>query len=269
MAAAVISTRAVCGSPAAFEAFEPAANLLPEGGRGWGPMGGAEAAPEAAGALPRPQDRVAQWRKDRMRTAQLDTQRSLQELAWERAGLESLHADLASTAQQTEAAMRSREEDLQIGEALRQDAEATAQRAGVAAQTRDELRKARRGREKELREAEDALVDQCRQAQSQRADLDKFLALYADRLGLRIARVAPQTVRFTFTLLDREDLSREFSFSLGLSDSNKYRVQDCDPQPHDFGDLLARLNADTTDPSALPAFVCGMRKAFKDVAGQN
>jgi hypothetical protein len=205
-----------------------------------------------------------------MRAAHLDTQRSLQELAWERASLETLRVDLASTQQQTEAATRSREEDQQIGGALRQSAEATAQRAGVAAQTRDDLRAAREAHEQELKQVEDSLIDQCRQAQSQRSELDKFLGFYADRLGLRITRIAPQTVRIAFTLLDSGDLSREFSFSLGLSDSSKYCVSNCEPQVPQklFGDLLKRLNADTTEASALPAFVCGMRKAFKDVTRQ-
>merc|ERR1719454_735077 len=88
-----------------------------------------------------------------------------------------------------------------------------------------------------------------------------LLRTYKDRLGLDISRVAPETVRMAFSLLDERDPSREFSFVLGLS-KDCYHVKDCALVVPELNKLLEELNNACCSVSALPRFVCSMRRCF-------
>lgn len=210
--------------------------------------------------------RVQLWRKERLQGLQQEVQRAARELTAERAALQELYADLASTAQLTEAAVKLREEGARCEEATRQSAEAAAERSRSAIHARDRLCQAHEACRDELKQENNELAKQTRALAAQESEIERFLALYKDKLGLSIERTAPQTVRVTFTLIDEADPAREFSFVLGLADSRAYLVTDCCPQVPQLKGLLARLNSDVGVASALPAFVCGMRRAFQEAA---
>merc|ERR1711964_423075 len=91
------------------------------------------------------------------------------------------------------------------------------------------------------------------------------MGTYKDRLGLAITRVAPQTVRMAFPLLDESNPQREFFFTLGLASgksSHEYCVFECDPDAPELPKLLEELNVNAASATALPRFVCSMRRAF-------
>lgn len=65
---------------------------------------------------------------------------------------------------------------------------------------------------------------------------------------------------FTFTSIDPDDPSRQFSFLLRADDMNAYQVEDCKPQiDNETTEALLR-EVDRTDD--LQSFIIGMRKAF-------
>jgi len=214
------------------------------------------------------QTRATQWRKDSTRALQLELQRGVEELRRERACLEDLRSDLQGAEQLTEAARRMKTEGSRLAEVMRQSAEAVAQRAEVALSTRDKLREAHSARQKELRHEEELLAERRRAAEVQEAEMEAFLGLYRERLGLAVLRAAPRTVRLAFTLLDEDSPAREFSLTLGIDEQQGYCVSECSPQVPQVGALLGILNSSAGSPTALPAFACGMRRAFQGVAGK-
>eukprot|EP00418_Pyrodinium_bahamense_P067108 CAMPEP_0179099440 /NCGR_PEP_ID=MMETSP0796-20121207/45875_1 /TAXON_ID=73915 /ORGANISM="Pyrodinium bahamense, Strain pbaha01" /LENGTH=253 /DNA_ID=CAMNT_0020797239 /DNA_START=40 /DNA_END=801 /DNA_ORIENTATION=+ len=211
--------------------------------------------------------RTAQWRKDSARAAQQELQHGVEELRRERAGLEALCTGLAGTEQLTEAARRVKAEGSRLAEAMRRSADAVAQRAEAALGARDQLREVQGLRHKELRCEEEALAEQRRLAEVQEAAIEGFLGLYRERLGLAVSRAAPRTVRLAFTLLDEADPAREFSLTLSIAEPQGYCVLECCPQVPQVATLLEHLNCNADSPAALPTFVCGMRRAFRHVAG--
>mmetsp|Transcript_43110 Transcript_43110/g.134044 ORF Transcript_43110/g.134044 Transcript_43110/m.134044 type:complete len:255 (-) Transcript_43110:154-918(-) len=213
------------------------------------------------------QQRAAQWRKDGTRALQLELQLGAEELRRERAGLEDLRSDLQGAEQLTEAARKMRSEGERLAEAMCHSAAAVAQRAETAQAARDRLREAHGARQKELRREEEALAERRRAAEAREAEVAAFLGLFRERLGLDVSRVAPSTVRLAFTLLDEADPAREFLLTLGVDGQQGYRVLDCSPPVPQAGPLLERLNGSAGSPTALPAFVCGMRRAFQGAAG--
>jgi len=207
---------------------------------------------------------VVQWRKERSQALQLEVQRAARELCAERAALQDLYADLKNTAHLTEAATKLREEGARCEEATRLAVEAAAERSRMALQARERLCQAHEACRQELKQENTSLAKQHQAIAAQEAEIDRFLTLYKDNLGFSIERVAPQTVRMAFTLIDERDPACEFSFVLGLADSRAYLVQECSPQVPQLKELVSRLNADVGAPTALPTFVCGMRRAFKE-----
>lgn len=209
---------------------------------------------------------VVQWRKERSQALQLEVQRAARELCAERAALQDLYADLANTAQLKEAALKLQEEGALCEEATKLSAETAAERSKAALQARDRLCQAHEACRQELKQENMELAKQIQAIAEQESEVEKFLAMYKHHLGLSIERIAPQTVRLTFTLIDEADPEREFSFALGLADSRAYLASECRPQVPQLKGLLARLNAETGAPTSLPALVCGMRRAFQEAA---
>jgi len=214
--------------------------------------------------------RLAQWRKDRIQALQLEAQQAACELRRERVQLRDLEASLGATAQLTQEAAKVHAEGVRVSEAVREAAGAAAKRYEVAAQAREQLLTVEKARLEELKAEESALQKQDATIAARTKEISRFMGLYQDRLGLTLSRVAPQTVRVTFTLLNRSDPALEYAFTLGLSAPSGaglgYQVQACSPAlpTEQVESLLGRLNAaDAGEASALPAFVCGMRRAFQ------
>lgn len=213
---------------------------------------------------------LGQWRKDHLQALQLEAQQAARELGRERAHLKDLAAGLGATERLTEAASKVYAEGVKISETTREAAVAAAKRVEIAEKARNRLLSIAEARNEDLRLEEGASLERLASIAARAKEIERFMSMYRDRLGLSLIRVAPQAVRLTFTLLDRTNLGREFSFTLRLSTPGSSGdgccVEDCSPAlPKKQAQvLLDRLNAAVpSEDAALPAFVCGMRRAFQ------
>jgi len=210
--------------------------------------------------------RVLNWRMDSLDAARSDAQHGLAELRRDQVALEALQNELAYAAQFKVMAAKQEAESQKLLEAERRHRATMAARAEKAMQTSAKLRDQHELRLRELDRAEATIAEKKRDAAERMAKVDAFLALYAERLGLSVSRIAPQTVRVTFSLIDEADPDRQFSFTLGLASPTAYSVTACSVEPPTLDELVHRLNCDTESPSALAAFACSMRRAFKEAA---
>eukprot|EP00927_Polykrikos_kofoidii_P039399 TRINITY_DN33798_c0_g1_i1.p1 TRINITY_DN33798_c0_g1~~TRINITY_DN33798_c0_g1_i1.p1 ORF type:complete len:271 (+),score=55.30 TRINITY_DN33798_c0_g1_i1:71-883(+) len=214
--------------------------------------------------------RVLQWRKDMMHVQNADVQRALNELQRERSALNDLRAQAAVTEELAEAAAELQASSARVSQQIRSSAEAAAARVAAATEMMERLNADKRAREKELCEAEAEYEAERREFETRQKEIETLFSLYRERLGLMITRAAPSVARVSFLLLDQQDPTRECSFKLGLADSISYSIFDCQPSiPSSVTDsLLVHLNRDPANPSALPAFICSMRRVFKKAIGR-
>lgn len=209
--------------------------------------------------------RVLHWRKDAFHAQHVDAQRALGELRREKAAFDEVAVALASTQELAEEASSLQAASLRVQKAVELSSQAAAARGALAKEVRGRLVAA------EAQQAQALAVETAKLQQGQAsADLRAeeifgFFSVYQEKLGLRIERAAPSVVQVTFSLLDAEHPQRTGSFQLGLSDAKSYRVSECAPAlPTAFvATLVERLNRNPADVSALPAFCCSMRRAFK------
>jgi len=210
--------------------------------------------------------KLVRWRQESARSAQLELRRCIQGLRQERADLESSRLGVADTERLLNDTMLAKVWTAKLEEATCQSASVAAEQAEAAKSTKVQLSGAQRAVQKELGREEEALAARRCSARVAAQGIERLLDLYRERLGLAISRAAPQTVQIVFTLLDQDEPSRKFSLTLGLAASEGYSVLDCSPHVPQLGHLLAKLNSTAEAPTALPAFVVGMRKEFKRVA---
>jgi len=222
------------------------------------------------------QARVTQWRKDFVSSASFEAQQGLRELCHEREHLKDLEADLAGIQGLVDSASQLQTGGVRLAEVLRSSADAAGSRAQAMVHVCDELRGLSDMNRQKLQQEERKVARQQEVADAQHSEALKLLGTYKDRLGLAITRVAPQTVRMAFSLLDERDPEREFFFTLGLAEleeedshntapgkiSEAYGVNECTPHVAELPHLLKELNADASSVTALPRFVCSMRRAF-------
>lgn len=226
--------------------------------------------------------RVAQWGKDRIQAAHLEAQQGFRDLHREHLHLEDFQEELVNVNDLAQAVSTLRDESCRLGHTLAQSSDATSERARVLLNVKEQLLRANDMKLKELHEQKQALAAQQCDATALHGEVDRFLALYRDRLALKITRSAPHTVRMAFTLIDDSQPSQEYAFTLGLQDRGTdeatpsallgaptYRVSRCYPPVPELHGLLDSLNMNAGSPHALPAFVCGMRQAFKRFAGSS
>jgi len=213
---------------------------------------------------------LAHWRRERLQALQAEVQKAACQLQQERLAVEDLTTELAATRQLAEEAAKLRAEGTWVLEAAREAAEEAAKRRELARSTLAQLEDVSRARREELEVEEQVLKEQGATMAGRIEEINRFLCLFKDRLGLVLTRVAPQTVCVAFTLLSAAAPEKEFTFTLGLAAVGSlgpgYRVEDCRPAlpKHQIERLLGRLNsAGVSDTSALPAFVCAMRRAFQ------
>jgi len=211
------------------------------------------------------QERVTQWRRDQTHSLHAEAQRGIQDILREEEGLEQLRMDLAAVQELTEAAKHLSAEGSKLNKAIHASLSATGRRAEEAAQARDELCDTHQKSEEELQQEELAVNRRIQAAEDQKVDIEYFLNRYRDSLGLDICRVAPQTVRLTFTLIDKSRPSREFLITLAVAEHG-YTAFDCSPEVPELPQLLKSLNKDPAAAAALPSFVCGLRRAFVNAA---
>lgn len=218
------------------------------------------------------QARVAQWRKDSVSAASFDAQQGIRELCHERAHLKDLQADLAGVRGLVETASQLQGGGARLMEVLHSSTQAAGSRAQAVAAVKDELQELVGTHHQQMQQEDLRIAQQQDAAAAQHEEALKLLATYKERLGLSISRVAPQTVRMAFSLLDKCEPDREFVFTLGLGDSETdkssdgYHVCECVPRVPELQQLLAELNLNASSATALPRFVCSIRRAFLKLA---
>jgi len=213
------------------------------------------------------QARLTQWMKDLGTSARSEAQQGLRQLRHERKHLKDLDGDLAGVQGLVEAASQLQADGARIAEVVHSSSQAAGSRAQAMTGICDELHESCEMHKQTLQTVEDTLAEQQAASDSHHAEALKLINTYRDRLGLAITREAPQTVRMAFSLLDQCDPGREFSFILGLGDSEGYCVSECVPHVPELKGLLEELNALASSATCLPRFVCGMRRAFLKITG--
>jgi hypothetical protein len=215
------------------------------------------------------ESRISQWRRDSTHSVGSELQRGLRELGRERAQLTDLRSEVAGAHNSVETATQLHADSELVAEAVHTSVAAADERAQALARTRDELLQQRDVHLEALRREEQEIATQRQTAEERQAEAERLLNTYRDRLGFAITREAPQTVRMTFSLLDKADPAREFAFILGIAQGEEhaaYEVSNCVPMVPELRGLLADLNHCPESAVALPRFVCSMRKAFFQVA---
>lgn len=206
---------------------------------------------------------ISQWRRDVTQSAGHDMQRYLQELGRERAHLADLRADLTGVSSLVEGATQLRHDGEQLAQAFHTSVGLADERAQAVARARDELISQRDAHHEALKHEIQELEGQRRAAEERRIEAEKLLSAYHDRLGLAISHQGPKTVRMAFSLIQKAAPEQEFAFTLSLTEVDGcFNVSDCVPMVPEFNDLLAELKLNSTRSSALPRFVCSMRRAF-------
>jgi hypothetical protein len=216
------------------------------------------------------QIRLAQWRKGLVSSANFEAHQGIRELCHEREHLKDLRTDLAGIRGLVESASQLQAGGARLAEVVQTSSEAAGSRVQAMARIRDELHESSEMRKQELEQEERNIEQRQEAANLHHAEALKLLGTYSERLGLAITRVAPQTVRMAFSLLDPCHPEREFVFTLGLGESagktsEGYCINDCAPHVPELPELLVQLNKDANSASALPRFVCSMRRAFLKV----
>lgn len=214
-------------------------------------------------------DRLSQWRRERSQALQQEGHQALRDLKAERRSLEMLEAAAQESAKLKGDVIEVKHRGEQLAKTVHHGIEAMAKRSEAAAQARDRFRELERRRVEEIQSEERAQAEHADFAAKRLQEVDNFLSLFKDHLGLQLARVAPQTVRFALTLVDEEHPDREFAFVLAAPDGGDYEVRECSPAlpPRRLVGLVKRLNDGLPDASsALPAFLCCMRIAFQELS---
>lgn len=197
---------------------------------------------------------VTRWAKERVQTAQLRAQEGVSQLHRDQAQLEELNAQLDDLRMLAEVATQVEEDGTRFCKAM---------------QKKNSISPVEEFKYKD--NDKENVNEYQRPPNTQLAEIDAFLGLYARRLGLEIRRSAPHTVDVVFTLIDQINPSREFSFTLGLqglkngeaiASPTGYHISNCKPFVPQLNALSQRLNEDQWSRGALPAFICGMRRAF-------
>jgi seryl-tRNA synthetase len=99
---------------------------------------------------------------------------------------------------------------------------------------------------------------------SQLKSLEEANYAFKSRLGLSFERRSEDDdLRFVFTLIDRFDMDREFSFNIKLDDSGRYVLVDCEPPVRDAQKFMRECNQ--SGGRELSKFVRRMRRAFVDL----
>lgn len=213
-------------------------------------------------------DRSSQLRGKRAKAAQAAARAEMQ---WVRTGkdrLNQLHDEIGRIGKRAADLEELHESSLRASEALRLSACKAVTRAEDAVRAREVALGEYQARQRELQEQKAQVEDQRCAFEETFEQVDRFLRLYEDRLGLVINRIAPRTVRVTLTSIHERDMLTEHTFVLAVAQAEPvtYSVSDCQPTVPQLPSLLARLNKDATAASALSSFICGMRRAFEESA---
>ena len=97
----------------------------------------------------------------------------------------------------------------------------------------------RRKTEEEAGTVEKSEGKQLKQVESLRVAND----MYKDRLGLEFMKTEDDDMKFVFTLIDRFEMDREFSFTIRVEDgSSRYELVECEPMVKEAGEYIRECN---------------------------
>lgn len=203
---------------------------------------------------------LAQWRRDRQQALQAIAQQSMGEIKSGVSLLGELQTSLDGVLAQRSEIESQHKETAEHSEAIKKLAEETHARAQHEQHAKDAHLQHQVDMQDKARYEEEALQMQNLKAQSQQAAFDALFGLWRDNMGLDIQRLAPATVRVTFSF---EEPHRECGFTLAAGDT--FLVSDVTPALPEsvVAALVNCLNeGQHTTRTALPQFVCCMRRAF-------
>jgi hypothetical protein len=101
-----------------------------------------------------------------------------------------------------------------------------------------------------------------RVASSKNASLDDLTrgVLFYQHLGLDFVRSVGNRLKMTFTHIDKDEPSKQYSFIVNVTDDDSYAIEGCSPiiQASTIPLMLEKLNKEND----FKGFVVGMRAAF-------
>jgi hypothetical protein len=111
--------------------------------------------------------------------------------------------------------------------------------------------------------ANEARLMKERVAASKNASLEDLTrgVLFYQHLGLKFVRSVGNRLKMTFTNIDKDEPSRQFSFIVNVTDDDTYAIEGCSPiitQASTIPLMLEQLNKEND----FKGFVIGMRAAF-------
>lgn len=214
--------------------------------------------------------RITEWAKERVQAARLDTQRGRFEARNGLAQLDDRRAELEECGHLAEDFGELEREVNEIEREISASRAAEAERSATAARARDELDAMHQTRWQELQQEQDEVASRTAAHGDRRAEIDGFLGVYQERLGLRLMHAGPRAFRIVYTGLDPGNMARECSLTLGLpgtngapSTSEPFYAGDCDPPLPEMPLLLGALNQAPRQRGSLPKFFCAVRRAFQ------
>lgn len=216
---------------------------------------------------------MSRWRKETVHSIGREVSEKFEELRQARRQLSDLKTDLESIKESLEATRKLTVHGKRTAQALEASENSARERAQAIELARAELLRQDQKHQRDLQEASDRSASQKKEAKERHEEATKLISTYERRMGLTIAREAPQTVKVSFALVDKADLCREFSFILDASSSadgasSSFRVSDVTPEVPKVHELLAELNEGRNTRAALPRFLCSMRKAFQELSSR-
>ncbi len=81
-------------------------------------------------------------------------------------------------------------------------------------------------------------------------------------LGLDFVKGENDALLVNFTNIDEQEVDRVFSFSLVITENDKYMVEDCTPALKE--EVVMRLEEQLNRTEDYPSFMRGIRKAFQN-----
>jgi len=119
----------------------------------------------------------------------------------------------------------------------------------------------------ELQLHKNALEEKERARKTALAEVTHGVTLYKTRLGLEFERIGPNRLRFIFTQVNKNKLEEKYTFSMFVTQDDKYHLEECAPVVDSA--LMAPMLEELNGGNDFGKFVREMRKRFKDIAAVN
>jgi len=208
------------------------------------------------------------WATRKMQVVRIEAKRSSEEAVASLANLEEVRADLKDHEHMAKAAGDLEHMSVETGGIIQRSMGAMEERFRFIVRAKEELNAMVEARSQESQCEKEKSAMKTLAAENKRAELERFLSMYRNRLGLTLVKAGSHALTVTFTKIDPCHPAREFSFSLRLGEDPleaPYHAGDCAPPLEKLDDILEALNKEPDRRCALPKFFCRMRRAFKEI----